>query len=85
MKPYILLVFLFIFSIGFSQNEPEFLEAKNKIEIVTVEKSKSRVKVVEVEQIVARSRSDIRVYFNQKRKISNFNLLFYNRYRNRTV
>lgn len=35
----------------------------------------------EVKQIIARSSSDIRIYLNRKRKISNFNIVFQKKYK----
>lgn len=86
MKPYIYIVFFFIFSLGYAQNDIESIsfeiQKENQKENITFKFNTQVIDAIEGTQNIARKRSDIRTYLNQKRKISNFNLLFYKNYKN---
>ncbi|AXP81906.1 hypothetical protein CJ739_2840 [Mariniflexile rhizosphaerae] len=89
---YILLIFLLAFSFGNAQSTTEVVkvETNNTVSVsendkqVTVENTVSTVNVneailidaSEVKESIARSSSDIRLYFNRLRNIDNLNLLF---------
>lgn len=89
---YILLIFLLAFSFGNAQSTTKVVkvETNNTVSVsendkeVTVENTVSTVNVneailidaSEVKESIARSSSDIRLYFNRLRNIDNLNLLF---------
>lgn len=89
---YILLIFLLAFSFGNAQSTTKVVkvETNNTVSVsendkeVTVENTVNTVNVneailidaSEVKESIARSSSDIRLYFNRLRNIDNLNLLF---------
>lgn len=89
---YILLIFLLAFTFGNAQSTTEVVnnEINNIVSVsednkqVTVETTTNTVKenevilinASEVKESVARSSSDIRIYFNRLRNVDNLNLLF---------
>lgn len=89
---YILLILLLTVSFGNAQSTSEVVEIEsNKVisissqdEIATViaevniikENDSLLIDVTELKETIARSSSDIRVYLNRKRKVSNINLVF---------
>ena len=89
---YILLIFLLAFTFGNAQSTTEVVnnEINNTVSVsqvdkqVTIETSTNTVNenevilinASEVKESVARSSSDIRIYFNRLRNIDNLNLLF---------
>ena len=89
---YILLIFLLAFTFGNAQSTTEVVnnEINNTVSVsednkqVTVETTTNTVnenevmliKASEVKESVARSSSDIRIYFNRLRNVDNLNLLF---------
>jgi organic radical activating enzyme len=89
---YILLILLLAFSFGNAQNTPEAVEIEtnktisvsNEDEIATVNAEVKTVKendsllidAATIKETIARSSSDIRVYLNHKRKVSNISLVF---------
>jgi len=89
---YILLILLLSFSIGNAQSAPLVVEVEinktisvsNEKEIASVTTEVNTVKENnvllidrnQVNESIARSSSDIRIYLNIKRKVSNFNLVF---------
>lgn len=89
---YILLILLLSFSLGNAQSTPAVVEVENNKtisfsngdDIATVISAINTIKNIdsllidasEVNETIARSSSDIRIYLNRKRKVSNINLLF---------
>jgi len=89
---YILLTLLLTFSIGSAQSTSAVVEIEtNKTisvsiehEIATLIEEVNTIKendsllidATEVNETIARSSSDIRIYLNHKRKVSNINLVF---------
>lgn len=89
---YILLILLLTFSFGNAQSTSQVVEIEtNKTislsiedemasviaEINSIEKNDSLlIDAAEVKETIARSSSDIRIYLNRKRKVSNINLVF---------
>jgi hypothetical protein len=89
---YILLIFLLAFSFGNAQSTTEVVkvETNNTVSVsendkqVTVENTVNTVneneviliEASEVKESIARSSSDIKLYFNRLRNIDNLNLLF---------
>jgi len=89
---YILLILLLGFSIGNAQSTPLVVEVESNKMISTSNEGEiasvfTEVNIVEdvdslliapskVNETIARSSSDIRVYLNRKRKVSNINLVF---------
>lgn len=89
---YILLIFLLAFTFGNAQSTTEVVnnEINNTVSVsednkqVTVETTTNTVNenevmlinASEVKESVARSSSDIRIYFNRLRNVDNLNLLF---------
>jgi hypothetical protein len=88
---YILIVLLLSFSFGNAQSVSEVVEIEiNKtvsfsiedeiatimLEANTVKNDSLLIDVSEFNETIARSTSDIRVYLNRKRKVSNINLVF---------
>jgi len=89
---YILLIFLLAFSFGNAQSASEVVkvEINNTVSVsqvdkqVTVETSTNTVNenevilinASEVKESIARSSSDIKIYFNRIRNVDNLNLLF---------
>jgi hypothetical protein len=89
---YILLIFLLAFSFGNAQSTTEVVkvETNNTVSVseddkqVTVENTVNTVnendviliEASEIKESIARSSSDIKLYFNRLRNIDNLNLLF---------
>lgn len=89
---YILLILLLTVSFGNAQNASPVVEIEtnktisvsNEDEIATViaevntikENDSLLIDAAKVNKAIARSSSDIRVYLNRKRKVSNINLVF---------
>ena len=89
---YILLTLLLTFSIGNAQSTSEVvaietnktISVSTEAEIATVitvvntikENDSLLIDASELNETIARSSSDIRVYLNRKRKVSNINLVF---------
>ncbi|SFD32522.1 hypothetical protein [Algibacter pectinivorans] len=81
---YILLTLLLSFSIGNAQSTNEVVDneiktmvsVSSETEISTVKNDILLIEAPQLNEVIARSSSDIRVYLNRKRKVSNINLLF---------
>lgn len=89
---YILLILLLTFSFGNAQSAPAVVEIENNktvsvsneievapiaLEVNTLKESNSLlIDADKVNQVIARSSSDIRIYLNRKRKVSNIKLVF---------
>jgi hypothetical protein len=88
---YILLILLLSFSLGNAQSTSEVVALEtNKtvsfsmedeiatimVDINTVNEDSLLIDVSEFNETIARSSSDIRIYLNRKRKVSNINLVF---------
>lgn len=86
---YILLIFLLAFTFGNAQSTTEAVkvETNNSVSVsnddrqVTVENTVNENEAVlinasEVKESIARSNSDIKLYFNRLRNVDNLNLLF---------
>lgn len=79
---YILIIFLLAFSFGNAQSTTETV----KVEITntvsedtkeaTVENEVMLIDASEVKESIARSNSDIKLYFNRLRNVDNLNLMF---------
>lgn len=94
---YLLLILLLSFTFGNAQSTTEVLKAEtnatfsvsNEDDIANVITEVNTIKVndsllidaSEVKATIARSSSDIRIYLNRKRKVSNFNLVFQEKYK----
>lgn len=78
---YILIVFLLTVSLGHAQSTEE---AKNveSVKTVTVDDNVTKenegvlIDASELKETIARSASDIRIYFNRQRKVGNISLVF---------
>lgn len=81
---YILIIFLLAFSFGNAQSVTETVkvEVTNTVSVseevkeVTVENEVILINASEVKEAIARSNSDIKLYFNRLRNVDNLNLLF---------
>ena len=80
---YIALIFLFTFAFGTAQSTADVVKVEiNKtvsVENTTTIKNKTKVILInasEVKESIARSSSDIRLYFNRLRNVDNLSLLF---------
>ena len=89
---YILLILLLTVSFGNAQSTTEVVEIENNKTISTsneveiapvltevnniIENDSLLIDAAEVNETIARSSSDIRIYLNRKRKVSNINLVF---------
>ena len=94
---YLSLILLLSFTFGNAQSTTEVLKAEtnatfsvsNEDDIANVITEVNTIKVndsllidaSEVKATIARSSSDIRIYLNRKRKVSNFNLVFQEKYK----
>lgn len=94
---YILLILLLTFSFGNAQSTSQVVEIEtnktisvsNEDEIISViaevktmvENDSLLIDASKVNETIARSSSDIRIYLNRKRKVSNFNLVFQEKYK----
>ncbi|MEN3324836.1 hypothetical protein VP395_13945 [Mariniflexile soesokkakense] len=75
---YILIIFLLAFSFGNAQSTTETVndEITNTVSVSTVENEVILIDASEVKESIARSNSDIKLYFNRLRNVDNLNLLF---------
>lgn len=81
---YILFILLLSFSLGNAQSTNEvvsidtnvIVSVSNETEVSTVKNDSLLIDASQINETIARSSSDIRVYLNRKRKVSNINLLF---------
>ncbi|MEP3836357.1 MAG: hypothetical protein ABJM36_01860 [Algibacter sp.] len=81
---YILLITILSFSLGNAQSTTEavnneankIVSVSNETEATTVKNDSLLIDASQVNETIARSSSDIRVYLNRKRKVSNINLVF---------
>ncbi|MFG6687185.1 hypothetical protein ACGK9U_11410 [Mariniflexile sp. HNIBRBA6329] len=81
---YILIIFLLTFSFGNAQSSTETVkvEINNTVSVtedtkeVSVENEAILIEASEVKESIARSNSDIKLYFNRLRNVDNLNLLF---------
>lgn len=81
---YILIIFLLAFSFGNAQSATEIVKVEiiNTVSVsedvkeVTVENEIILINASEVKEAIARSNSDIKLYFNRLRNVDNLNLLF---------
>ena len=80
---YILIIFLLAFSFGNAQSSIEVVKVEttnafsvsNNNKEVTIENT-ILIDASEVKESIARSNSDIKLYFNRLRNVDNLNLLF---------
>lgn len=73
---YILIIALLSFSAITAQTETKVKNVETKITVSEEKETKVILEEVKINEVIARSSSDIRIYLNRERKVDNIKLVF---------
>jgi hypothetical protein len=73
---YILFILLLSFSAIGAQNEVKTDNVETNVTVSETKEATVIIDTVKIEEAIARSNSDIRIYLNRERKVENIKLLF---------